>query len=229
MAAYLPLVTVLATGGTWWQAGLAMLVGVSAVAAAFAASQRWGGQIGRLLTHPEPEQLLLRVLGVTLAVAGLAELVGVSAAVGAFLVGLALTGSLADRARTVLAPLRDLFAAAFFLAIGLAVDPATLAPALPVALALAVGTAVTKLLTGAFAAARDGVGWRGQLRAGGALVPRGEFSIVILGLAGASVPTLAPLVTAYVFVLAVAGPILARYLGGNADRGQRVREREAPA
>ena len=46
-------------------------------------------------------------------------------------VGLTLTGSLADRACAVLTPLRDLFAAAFFLAIGLAVEPATLAPLLP--------------------------------------------------------------------------------------------------
>lgn len=213
MAAYLPLLTVLATGGTWWQGGLGMLIGVGAVATAFAVSRRWSGQIGRLLTHPEPEQLLLRVLGVTLAVAGLAELAGASAAVGAFLVGLTLTGSLASRARVVLAPLRDLFAAAFFLAIGLAVDPATLAPLLPVAAALAAVTAATKLVTGAYAASRDGVGRRGQLRAGTALIPRGEFSIIIVGLAGASVPALAPLVTAYVFVLATAGPLLARYIG----------------
>jgi monovalent cation:H+ antiporter-2, CPA2 family len=212
MAAYLPLLTVLATGGTWWQGGLGMLIGVGAVAVAFAVSRRWGGQIGRLLAHPEPEQLLLRVLGVTLGVAGLAELAGASAAVGAFLVGLTLTGSLADRARAVLTPLRDLFAAAFFLAIGLAVDPATLVPLLPAAAALAAATAATKLLTGAFAAARDGVGRRGQLRAGSALIPRGEFSIIIVGLAGASVPALAPLVTAYVFVLATAGPLLARYI-----------------
>ncbi|MBB2915282.1 hypothetical protein FHS43_006602 [Streptosporangium becharense] len=47
---------------------------------------------------------------------------GVSAAIGAFLVGLALTGEIADRARAVLTPLRDLFAAAFFLAIGLSVS-----------------------------------------------------------------------------------------------------------
>jgi Kef-type K+ transport system membrane component KefB len=78
--------------------------------------------------------------------------------------------------------LRDLFAAAFFLAIGLAVEPGALPPVLPAALALAAVTAVTKLLTGAYAASRDKVARRGQLRAGAALIPRGEFSIVILGL-----------------------------------------------
>ena len=187
MAAYLPLLTVLAAGGTALQAALGMLVAVGAVIAAFTATRRWGSLIGRLLTHPEPEQLLLRVLGTTLVVAGLAELVGASAAVGAFLVGLTLTGSVAARARAVLTPLRDLFAAAFFLAIGLGVEPATLPPVLPAALALGAITAATKLLTGAYAASRDKVARRGQLRAGTALIPRGEFSIIILGLTAAAI------------------------------------------
>ena len=52
---------------------------------------------------------------------------------GAFLVGLTLTGETADRAHScVLTPLRDLFAAVFFVAIGLSVDPKDL-PMLPVA------------------------------------------------------------------------------------------------
>jgi CPA2 family monovalent cation:H+ antiporter-2 len=165
------------------------------------------------MSHPESEQLMLRVLGTTLVVAGLAELVGASAAVGAFLVGLTLTGQLAIRARAVLAPLRDLFAAAFFLAIGLGVEPGALPPVLPAALALAAVTAATKLLTGAFAASRDGVARRGQLRAGAALIPRGEFSIVILGLAATTDAALSALVTAYVFVLATIGPLIARLTG----------------
>jgi monovalent cation:H+ antiporter-2, CPA2 family len=70
--------------------------------------------------------------------------------------------------------LRDLFAAAFFLAIGLGVEPGALPPVLPTALALAAVTAATKLLTGAYAASRDGVARRGQLRAGAALIPRGS-------------------------------------------------------
>ncbi len=213
MAAYLPLLTVLAAGGTGWQAGLAVLVAVGALLAAFAATRRWGVLIGRLLSHPEPEQLLLRVLGATLVVAGLAELVGVSAAVGAFLVGLTLTGPLASRARAVLTPLRDLFAATFFLAIGFAVEPRALAPLIPAALALAVVTGATKMLTGAYAASRDDVARRGRLRAGVALIPRGEFSIIILGLTTTADPALGALVTAYVFILAITGPLLARLTG----------------
>ena len=213
MAVYLPVLAVLAAGGEWWQAVLGVLVAVGAIAAAFVVSHRWGHHVNRWLAHPDPEQLMLRVLGTTLVVAALAELIDASAAVGAFLVGLTLTGAAAERARAVLAPLRDLFAAAFFLAIGLAVSPAELVPVLPPALALAVVGAVTKMYTGGFAAGRDGAGRRGKLRAGTALSARGEFSIVIIGLAGAADPVLSPVVTAYVLILAIAGPFITRWSG----------------
>lgn len=213
MAIYLPVLAVLASGGGWRQAVLGVALAVGAVAAAFAASHRWGHHVNRWLVHPDDEQLLLRVLGTTLVVAALAEFVDASAAVGAFLVGLTLTGEAAQRVREVLTPLRHLFAAVFFLAIGLAVTPAELIPVLPAALGLAVAGAATKIYTGWFAAGRDGAGRRGRLRAGTALIARGEFSIVIIGLAGTTYPVLGPLVTAYVLVLAVAGPLITRWAG----------------
>lgn len=211
MAAYLPVLAVLAAGGTWWQALLWMSVALAALGSAFAASYRWGHHVGRLISHPDDEQLLLRILGLTLIVAAVAEHLHASAAVGAFLVGLTLTGETADRARAVLTPLRDLFAAVFFVAIGLSVDPKDLLPMLPVALVLAAVTALTKVATGAYAARRDGVARPGRLRAGTALIARGEFSLVIIGLAGTTVAAIAPVATPYVFILATVGPVLTRF------------------
>ncbi len=218
MAAYLPVLAVLASGGTWWEAVVGVLLAVGAVTAAFVASMRWGGHLGRVVSHPDSEQLMLRVLGLTLVVAALAELVHASAAVGAFLVGLALAGQVAERVRAVLSPLRDLFAAAFFLAIGFSVGPSALVPLLPAALILAAVSAVAKLATGWYAARRDGIGRRGRLRAGTALIAHGEFSIVVVGLVGTQHPSIGPLVVAYVFILAVVGPILTRLAGGRALR-----------
>ena len=230
MAAYLPLLAVLASGGSLWQALLGMAVAVAALAAVFVASYRWGHHVGRLVSHPDSEQLLLRVLGLTLIVAALAELVHASAAVGAFLVGLTLTGDAADRARTVLTPLRDLFAAVFFLAIGYSVDPADLAPMLPAAVALAAVTAVTKVATGVFAARRDGVARPGQLRAGTALIARGEFSLIVIGLVGLTIPQVGAIATPYVFILAIVGPVLTRFTGGRRRRRRKSRAtgRRAP-
>lgn len=214
MAGYLPLLAVLAARGSWVDALGGMLAAIGALLAAFAASYRWGHHMGRLVAHPDAEQMLLRVLGITLIVAAVAETLRASAAVGAFLVGLTLTGETADRARKVLGPLRDLFGAIFFLAIGLTVDPKELLPMLPVAIALAVITSATKVLTGMFAARRDGVARRGQVRAGTALVARGEFSLIIIGLVATSIPAVAALATSYVFIMAIAGPVLTRYTGG---------------
>lgn len=214
MAAYLPLFAVLASHRSWLLAVGSMAVAVVALWVAFAASYRWGHHVGRLVGHADSEQLLLRVLGITLIVAALAEHVHASAAVGAFLVGLTLTGETADRARKVLGPLRDLFAAIFFLAIGLSVDPQDLLPALPSAVVLAAVTAVTKVATGAFAARREGVARRGQLRAGTTLIARAEFSLIIIGVVDSSIPGLAALGTSYVFVMAIVGPVLARFTGG---------------
>jgi CPA2 family monovalent cation:H+ antiporter-2 len=218
MAAYLPLLAVLAAGGSWAHALFGMGVAVSALVLAFVASYRWGHLVGRLVAHPDNEQLLLRIMGLTLIVAALAEFIHASAAVGAFLVGLTLTGEAADRARMVLSPLRDLFAAIFFLAIGVSVNPGDLVPMLPAALALAVVTAGTKVATGMFAARRDQVARPGQLRAGTALIVRGEFSLVIIGLVGATLPALEAIATPYVFILAIAGPVLTRFIGGRAPR-----------
>jgi CPA2 family monovalent cation:H+ antiporter-2 len=87
-------------------------------------------------------------------------------------------------------------------------------PVLLPALGLAVVTMGTKLLTGYLAARRAGIAEPGRWRAGFALTPRGEFSIVIAGLAVAAAhpvePKLAGLATAYVLITVVAGPVLAR-------------------
>jgi CPA2 family monovalent cation:H+ antiporter-2 len=145
-----------------------------------------------------------------LLVAGIAQRLQVSAAIGAFLVGIAVSGPMAHQTQRLLAPLRDLFAATFFFFFGLKIDPATLPPTLLLAAALALITAGTKVLTGYWAARRAGVDWRARFRAGAALVARGEFSIVIAGLGAGVEPRLGPISAAYVLLLAVLGPILAR-------------------
>ena len=225
MAAYLPLVAVLGAGGGWLLAIVEVAAAIAALCMAFAASYRWGHQVGRLMTHPDSEQLLLRVLGITLIVAALAEHLHASAAVGAFLVGLTLTGETAERARKLLGPLRDLFAAIFFVAVGLPVNPAQLLPELPIALILAAVTAATKVATGVFAARREGVARRGQLRAGTTLMARGEFSLIIIGLVGTSIAGVSALATSYVFVLAIVGPVVTRFTGGRRPATMRAVQR----
>ena len=77
---------------------------------------------------------------------------------------------------------------------------------------LAIITMGTKTLTGYLSARCAGIGVPGRWRTGLALTPRGEFSIVIAGLAVTAgvEPQLAPLAAAYVLITIVVGPLLAR-------------------
>jgi K+:H+ antiporter subunit KhtU len=213
MAAYLPVLTGLLAAGSLLAKVVPVVVALAAVALVLAATLRWGQTISRLVFTPNDEVLLLVILGLALLVAGLAQQLQVSAAVGAFLVGIAISGPAAASARPLLAPLRDLFAAVFFVFFGLQTDPAQLPGVVLPALGLAVVTALTKVAAGWWAARRAGIGPAGRLRAGTVLVARGEFSIVIAGLAVAAGlhARLGPLATAYVLALAVLGPLVTRF------------------
>ncbi|MFD8306459.1 cation:proton antiporter [Streptomyces sp. NPDC059690] len=213
MAVYLPIVTALLAGAGLAAGSVTLAVALGVAALVLVLAVRYGRHISRFVSSDDPEKLLLVVLGLTLVVAGLAQQLQVSAAVGAFLVGIALSGEVAEGAHGLLAPLRDLFAAVFFVFFGLHTDPASIPPVLLPALALAVVTTLTKIGTGYWAARRAQVSVRGRWRAGGTLVARGEFSIVIAGLAVTSgiEPSLGPLATAYVLILVVLGPLTARF------------------
>jgi monovalent cation:H+ antiporter-2, CPA2 family len=213
MAAYLPVLGVLVAGSGFAAGSLAVAVAIASVALAMFIALRHGGALSRLLLSRSDEVLLLSVLGLTLLVAGVAEQVQVSAAIGAFLVGVALSGPVSERASALIGPLRDLFAATFFLFFGLQTDPATLPSFAVVVVALGAVTAITKVATGSWAASRIGAGLRGRMRAGTALVARGEFSIVIAGIAVTAgvEPDLGILAAAYVLLLAVVGPVLTRF------------------
>ncbi len=205
MALYLPLLTALLAGGGAGSVLLAVGVALGTVTVVIVVATRFGTHVTRLVGSEDRESLLLGVLGLTLLVAGIADQLKVSAAVGAFLVGIAVSGTVAENAVELLAPLRDLFAAVFFVTFGLSTAAGTLLPVLPLAVLLTALTALTKFATGYLAARRSKVKRRGRWRAGLALIPRGEFSVVIAALAvGAGVDArLGPLTAAYVLLTIV--------------------------
>jgi monovalent cation:H+ antiporter-2, CPA2 family len=227
MAVYLPILTALLAGVGVATGSLTLVAALAAAGGVLFVALRYGRVISRFISHDDPEKLLLVVLGLTLLVAGLAQKLQVSAAVGAFLVGIALSGEVAEGARVLVSPLRDLFAAVFFVFFGLSTDPADIPPVLLPAAILALVTVATKIATGYWATRRAGIATRGRWRAGGALVAHGEFSIVIAGLAVAAGTgaRLGALATAYVLILVIAGPLAARYADPVA---RRLSRRTAP-
>ncbi|MGH2547031.1 MAG: cation:proton antiporter, partial [Actinomycetota bacterium] len=186
MAAYLPVVAVLLLGVGLASAVLTVAAAIAVAAAFLVISVRFGPALSRMIFSHSDEALLLTILGVALLAAGVAQQLQVSAAVGAFLVGIGISGPAADRAQTLLTPIRDLFGGVFFAFFGLSLDPAAIPPVLWPALALAAAGIVTKGATGWFAGRQLGVAVRGRFRAGALLAARGEFSIVIAALGAAS-------------------------------------------
>lgn len=212
MAVYLPLVAVLIVGGGPVRMVLSVTIALVSVLVVLYIAIRYGHSFTGLVAHKSEEVLLLTTFGAVLLVAGVAQRLHVSAAIGAFLVGIAVSGQIAEQTHRLLSPLRDLFAAIFFFFFALEVDPRSLAPVLVTAVVLAGVTTLTKALTGYWATRGAGLSATTRWRAGLTLVARGEFSIVIAGLGVAIEPRLGSLATAYVLLMAMVGPLTARIL-----------------
>lgn len=214
MAPYLPILTVVLTGAGLVSGLVSTGVALVVVAVVILIAVRRDGWAQRFFKTSEPVGVLLVVFGAAVAAAGLAGLVSFSPAVAAFLVGLLLTGEVAEVARRRLDPLRELLAAVFFAYFGLSTNPADMPGVILPAFLLAIVTIATKFVTGWYASRTVGGGTISRLRAGALLSARGEFSVVIAGIAAVS--TVLPgqfqaFVAAYVLITAGIAPILARY------------------
>ncbi|MGW5036277.1 cation:proton antiporter [Streptomyces nigra] len=178
-----------------------------------AIAARYGTRmIGRLIAVRDNELLVISFLGAAILVAGVSEVLGVVDAIGAFMVGLILAGTPSGpRIRRLVHPLRDAFAAIFFLAFGLAINPADLVSvAGPVAAAVAL-TIAMNVIAGLFAARLYRYGPGPTANIATTLLGRGEFALILAAMAATAGldGRLAPFIASYVLVLAVLGPILA--------------------
>lgn len=161
------------------------------------------------------EPLLVAALAICFGACLLAVWEGFSVALGAFLAGVVVAEArCSDRIVRLVRPVRDMFAAMFFVAIGLLLDPAQLLPWLWPALGLALIVIVGKTLAcsvGAFVCA--GRSAQDSLRTGLTMAQIGEFSFVIAALgisAGAVGKFLYPLTVTAAVVCMLASPLLLR-------------------
>ena len=213
MAVFLPVLAVMLAGDSAMSGIVSGTVAVAIVISVLLFSNALGTMVNKLAGNSSNEMILLTLLGLATLVAGLAEYMHVSYAIGAFLLGIAISGQVAERAREMLVPLRDAFAALFFVYFGITVNPSSLIDVAIPAMALAAAGAATKMGTGWWAARRAGLAKKGSLRTSLMLIPRGEFSIVLagIGVANGLDNDLGPMVVAYVLILAVGGSIAIRF------------------
>ena len=160
------------------------------------------------------ETLLVASVGLCFALSLLAHAFGYSVALGAFLAGSLVAESRREReVEQLVRPLRDLFAAIFFVSVGMSVDPHLIwehAPAVLVVTVLVVVGQLASVTVGSFLSGHDVARsvWTGL-----SLAQLGEFSFIIAGLGaatGATGPALLPIVVAVAVITTFLTPILIR-------------------
>jgi CPA2 family monovalent cation:H+ antiporter-2 len=220
IALFLGIAAALATGESVGGLEVTATAGLALVfVLAFLVLGRWAHHaIDRIAPKLDREQLLLGSLAIAIGGGALGEAAGLSEAVGALLAGVLLSGSeIRDQIEQQLLGLRDFAAAIFFFAFGLEVD---LAQADDAALWLAIAVPIAiggKLVAGFLAGRSTGFSRRQSVNVGSSLVARGEFTIILAGLAAAGVALdeefrelVSPFAGLFVLATAVAGVVLMR-------------------
>jgi CPA2 family monovalent cation:H+ antiporter-2 len=160
------------------------------------------------------ETLLIASIGLCFALAVLAQRVGFSVALGAFLAGSLVAES--GRVRQVeqlIAPLRDLFSAVFFVAVGMSADPLAVIAHWPAVIALVLAVIVGQVTSVSFGALLSGHGVRTSIQAGMSLAQIGELSFVIAGLGvqtGSARDFLYPVAVCVCLITSFTTPLLVR-------------------
>ena len=129
-----------------------------------------------------PETTLVTVVGLCFAFAILAEHAGYSVALGAFLAGsLVAESGEAGQIEHLVAPLRDIFGAVFFVSVGMMIDPTLIVEHWQALIVLTAAVVGGKIIGVTFASILSGVGTKTSIEAGMSLAQIGEFSFIIAG------------------------------------------------
>ncbi len=170
------------TDALWTTAkAIAVLTGV--VAAAALVAPRVLSYVARTR---ERDLFVLSIFLMCFGTAWIASLSGISLALGAFLAGLVVAGSqFRHQALSEVIPAREVFAALFFVSVGMLLDLSTVSTRLPEIVGLLVLILVTKLVIVAGTALLLGSPMRVAILSGAVLCQVGEFSFVLLSVPAA--------------------------------------------
>jgi len=192
---------------------LAGLITVAFISGLLLLGRRMGPYLDRWLNIRGGEPFIVVSFTLLLVMACLAERIHVTEAVGALLIGLVLAEtSHAKRLIQMVAPMRDLFGAVFFFTFGMGIDYRTFGPAAWPALLAVVATVAGNLLSGFVGAWVCGYRGRAAVNVACTIMARGEFAVIVAGLAAAAgvAGILQPLAALYILLLALISPVLAK-------------------
>jgi monovalent cation:H+ antiporter-2, CPA2 family len=135
----------------------------------------------------QPETTLVASIGICFAAALLALSFGYSVALGAFIAGslVAESGQQVEIEQLV-RPVRDMFAAIFFVSVGMMIDPTALTQHWAAVVSLTLAVIIGKVFAVTIGAFLAGHGRRAAMKAGMSLAQIGEFSFIIASVGVAS-------------------------------------------
>lgn len=129
------------------------------------------------------ETLLIVSIGLCFLMVVLASKVGFSPALGAFIMGSILAETIeGEKIEHLIEPVKDLFAAIFFVSVGMLIDPAILVEYAKPIFLITVATVIGKVLTTTAGAMLSGQSLRHSVQSGMSLAQIGEFSFIIASL-----------------------------------------------
>lgn len=148
----------------------------------------------------QPETTLVASIGICFAAALLALSFGYSVALGAFIAGSLVAESGHEvEIETLVRPVRDMFAAIFFVSVGMMIDPTALTEHWRAILALTLAVIIGKVLAVTIGSFLAGHGRRTAMKAGMSLAQIGEFSFII-----ASVGVASGVISGWLYPVAIA-------------------------
>ncbi len=158
------------------------------------------------------ETLVIVALGLCCAMAWISTAVGFSSAFGAFVMGSILAETVeVERIEKVVAPVKNLFGAIFFVSVGMLVDPKVLVsyavPILVLVLAIMVGQAVF----GTFSYMLSGQPLKTAMRCGFSMAQVGEFAFIIASL-GLSLKVISDFIYPVIVAVSVVTTFITPYM-----------------
>ncbi|MGM0846780.1 MAG: cation:proton antiporter [Bacillota bacterium] len=181
---------------------VALLVGVAVAISHFIQKKAYA-MIEKFLHE---DYLLVYILGIALAYGGFALLLDLSEVIGAFLAGLMFAGTnFKDKIQEVALPVRNLFLPFFFLNFGISLEFTSDIPAFSLLFTIVLWSVFHKLIVGYIGGQWYGLNKKESLETGFTLAPRGEFSVIIAGLASGTLQIFAGV---YILVAALIGMLL---------------------
>lgn len=183
----------------------------------------------RYKSHMQDETLLIVSVALCFSMVALAYKAGFSPALGAFIMGSILAETTeAERVEHLIKPVKDLFAAIFFVSVGMLIDPNLLVEYAGPVLIITLVTIIFKTLGTMLGALLSGQSLKHSVQAGFSLAQIGEFSFIIAGLGqslNVTSPFLYPIAVGVSVITTFCTPYMIKYT----DRAYVLFEKSLPS